>query len=142
MPVIDTYVIGVGDTSVGPRFAPNLGDLAKGGGTEAPFVLDRTDVANGLQAILPGADRATTCELGIDIPVGPDSIVLRTVGGNAQDILHVGGATDCDPSSGGWYYDARPTPVAVLCPATCRVFRGRRSPWAELTYGCADGSAP
>jgi len=143
VPGIDTYVIGVGDTSVGPPFPPNLVDLAAGGGTQSPFILDRRNLEDGLQAILSQVQlRATTCELGIDVPVGPDSIVLRTVGGDAQDIRHVGGATECDPSSGGWYYQAQPTPVAVLCPATCRVFRGRRTPWAELTYGCPSGSVP
>jgi hypothetical protein len=143
VPGIDTYVIGVGDTSVGPPFPSGLVDLAAGGGTEAPFILDWRNVENGLQSILSQVQmRATTCELGIDVPVGPDSIVLRAVGGDAQDIPHVGGATDCGSSSGGWYYNAQPTPVAVLCPATCRVFRGRRSPWAELTYGCAAGSLP
>ena len=51
------------------------------------------------------------------------------------------GATPCDPTKGGWYYDDPKTPTKILlCPASCdaaNAIVGAGKPGQiEVTFGC------
>jgi hypothetical protein len=57
-------------------------------------------------------------------------------------IQYVGSKENCDPSSGGWYYDVEPkmgTPTQIIaCDKSCSDFKAAEGAEVNVTLGCAD----
>lgn len=124
---VQTFVAGV--------FAPDeqhlakgaLGKLAAAGATDKAFIVStESDVAAELvgafNKIRNSADR---CEYSIPWPPGsnndPDALGVSIAGVPVQRVT---GASACDPTARGYYFDRQPAPGllphrVILCPATC-----------------------
>ena len=111
--------------------------IAAAGGTEQGFYIDANQ--NVDQAFLDALNAIRGAKLACEYQIPPPPMgesldfnkvnVLHTPeGANMPDVVfYVGSADQCDPVTGGWYYDADPnmggTPTKIImCPATCEVF--------------------
>jgi hypothetical protein len=135
-PSIRTFVIGVFSGN-DLNAQSNLNQIAAAGGTQQAFFVDSNQ--NVAQAFLDALNqiRGTklACEYQVPAPPPGESLdygqvnVEHTPPGQTQraTVLYVGNAFDCDPATGGWYYDADPvnggSPTKIImCPATCTAF--------------------
>ncbi len=154
-PSVQTFVIGVfesGDTT-GPD---NANQIANAGGTGAAFVVNAasTDLgAQFTQALEDIRGSALSCEYSIPAPssgeldYGKVNVEFKD-GAATVTVPYVGDASSCDPSIGGWYYDADPagggTPsTIVVCPATCDQFTASSSgATVDVRLGCKREDIP
>jgi hypothetical protein len=129
-PSVQTFTIGVfapGDM-IGPA---NIEAIADSGGGQA-FVVDAMGSVTQqfIAALNAIRAEAATCEYelpdppaGEQLDFGEVNVELTDPQGNATPVLYVGGVSNCDPTSGGWYYDVNPaegTPSKIiLCDASC-----------------------
>jgi hypothetical protein len=146
-PVVPTYVIGLLDPADVAAGSAALGELARAGGSGAPFLVSPTgELSQQLVAALNeirGA--ALPCEYAIPaaqmgrIDFGKVNVHVRSAAGEG-DVPYVGAAGQCDAARGGWYYDVDPragTPTHVLvCPASCARFKAQPDSQVELRFGC------
>jgi hypothetical protein len=145
-PSIPTHVIGVFTPAELTRAESTVARLAMAGGTSAVLLDAGADLPTRLnQALSEVRSIALPCEFSIP-PSRLDNIdygrVNVHVAGDAggQDIPYVRTADRCDPTTGGWYYDAdpasaRPTRV-VICDSTCSAFRADPATRVDLRFGC------
>lgn len=146
-PSISTFVIGIigsGD----PNATTLLDQVATAGGTNMAFIVDPnsqtldTDFKNALDNI---AGNVLACEYQIPEPDNGEMIDYAKVnvehtppGGSPTTVPYVGDAANCDPVTGGWYYDVDPnqgTPTTILlCDASCGVFS--QGGEVEIVVGC------
>ncbi|MBA3548672.1 MAG: hypothetical protein H0T76_19475 [Nannocystis sp.] len=135
-PSIPTFVIGV--FSGNDANAKALIDqIAKAGGTDSAFYIDAMQAVDQafLDALNAIRGAKLACEYQIPPPPKDEMLdfnkvnVLNTPEGADQPnvVLYVGSADNCDPATGGWYYDVDPklgeTPTKILmCPQTCDTF--------------------
>ena len=75
------------------------------------------------------------------------SIAANAGASSPTTILYVGSAADCEPTTGGWYYDADPknggTPTKILvCPATCDLVGAGSGGQVDIRVGCKTVLAP
>jgi hypothetical protein len=142
---VPTYVIGVG------ALLTSLDQVAAAGGTGKAFIVDTSqDVAKTfLQAmntirnvaalpcryVLPPARGGMTRDLDkLNVAYTPGS---GATAGQRGTILEASGVSQCDPTSGGWYYDDPVNPTAIeLCDATCRAVSNDPSAEVEILIGC------
>jgi hypothetical protein len=146
-PAVPTYVIGLLDAADTAAGAAALGELARAGGSGAPFVVSPgTDLTKRLLAALAeirGA--ALPCEYTIPaaqmgrIDFDKVNVHYRSAAGEGE-VPYVGAAGQCDATRGGWYYDVDPrsaTPThVVVCPASCASFKAQPDSKVELRFGC------
>ena len=73
--------------------------------------------------------------------------VEHTPPGQTQPVtvLYVGDAGNCNPTAGGWYYDADPKTGGIptkiiMCPATCGAFAAGGQ--VDIRVGCKTQIAP
>lgn len=148
-PSVPTFVIGVfaGNDAMAKA---TIDAIAAAGGTESGFYIDA--MQNVDQAFLDALNAIRGAKLACEYQIPPPPPgemldfakvnVLHTPEGQdqADTIFYVGSADQCDPVTGGWYYDADPmmggTPTKIImCPATCDVFGlGGK---IDLQLGCA-----
>ena len=84
----------------------------------------------------------------VAIPPPPDGMFFVADQVNVQirgrdGDVHVGrviGASACNPSTGGWYYDDEAAPMSInLCPASCELARDQVTTAADgvdVAFGC------
>ena len=147
-PSISTFTIGVfsGDAFAKGQYVLNT--IAEGGGTERAFVINTShDVANEFRAALDSI-RSTqlACEFTIPEPDADERADYSLVNVNFKNgkktstLLYVGDPAECDPLTGGWYYDRDPEiedPTRiVVCPTTCATFESASSASVEIAVGC------
>jgi hypothetical protein len=147
-PSLPTYAIGVFSGAAAADGRAFMTEVAKAGGTGAPYVLEANaglgdsflaalnairGVALPCAYVIPPADQGA-------IDYGKVNVRARAA---ARDELigYVDGADKCTPSKGGWYYDADPksgaTPKRVsLCPSTCQAWKALPSAEIEIRFGC------
>jgi hypothetical protein len=64
-------------------------------------------------------------------------------GGVAVSLAWVSGASACDPSSGGWYYDDVTAPTLVrLCDASCTQVTGDPNARIDVRLSCSAPGTP
>lgn len=135
-PSIPTFVIGV--------FAGNdmaakatIDAIAAAGGTDQGFYIDANQ--NVDQAFLDALNAIRGAKLACEYQIPPPpmgesldfdkvNVLYKPEGQNqSEPIFYVGSADNCDPVTGGWYYDVDPmmggTPTKIIvCPETCAAF--------------------
>jgi hypothetical protein len=139
-PSINTFVIGVfGPDDVANGAPGNLDRIALQGGTQKAFIVDtQKDVTTQFQAALDTIRGARlACEFQIPEPTTGGTLnygqvnVALSNGTQKSVVYYVKSAADCDPGSGGWYYDVEPsagTPGRIIaCPASCDAFQAAPS---------------
>ena len=148
-PAINTFTIGVFASAQVASGKNTLDAIAKAGGTDAAFVINTSnDVATQFREAL-GSIQATqlACEFKIPAPKAGDDVDYGRVnityksGKKASVLYYVGNVDECDPLTGGWYYDVDPradTPTRIVaCPTTCSTFRAATNASVEIGVGCA-----
>lgn len=147
-PSVSTFVIGVfgpADTTA----QQNLNQIAVAGGTDAAFMVDTSrDVTMQFLAAL-NQIRATklACEYLLPEPPAGQSLDFSRInvdfssGANSERVLAVRSEADCDPATGGWYYDQDPStggmPTKIsICPATCARFESAKEGAVQIKLGC------
>jgi len=149
-PSIDTFVIGVfGPADVSAGAPDNLNTIAQKGGTTSAFIVDTTgDVTTQFLAALD-AIRGGKLDCAFQIPT-PSSgqtldytrvnVQVSTPGQPDTVLYYVGSAANCDPTSGGWYYDVDPSagkPAQIItCASSCSAFQAEKDASVEIALGC------
>jgi hypothetical protein len=150
MPSIKTFVIGV--------FTPNdiasgtsaVNQIAASGATGQAFVISTTsqNVEQQFVAALNSIRGASLpCDYALPQPDGgmPDfgklNVQYTAGSGTTTTIPYVETAAACDPTRGGWYYDADPAEGAVptkilLCSASCGTIKGDAQGRIDIVLGC------
>jgi len=155
-PSIKTFVIGVLSPQDNTANATQtLNSIAASGGTTSASIIgaSATTQADFIAALQKIRAQSLPCELALPVPkVGtPDynkvNVVYTDPVTKAQSTIQfVGGAAQCNATTGGWYYDvdhktgAKPTKV-ILCPATCAtVQKGLGT--VDIVQGCETKTDP
>ena len=138
-------------------------DSAANPGTIWQEVIDKTGGVHGdlcsqnFQPIFD--DLATAIILGAaelpcqwDIPdppmdeeLDPSKVnVVYTDGDSMEETIYkVAGESDCDPVTGGWYYDDDVNPTSIsLCPASCTKAQGDPDGKIDILFGCKTEEPP
>ncbi len=147
-PKINTFTIGVFATAEVAQGQAALNSIAKSGGTGSAFVVNTSnDVASQFRDAL---DNIRSTQLGCDfqIPAAKPgqnldyslvNVNFKT-GKTSSALYYVGSVDQCDPLSGGWYYDTDPTltdPSQIeVCPTTCTTFRSASNASVDIAVGC------
>ncbi|HEY3665110.1 MAG TPA: vWA domain-containing protein, partial [Polyangiaceae bacterium] len=116
-PSIQTFVVGVfGTQDIGAGAGSNLSKIASAGGTDSAFIVYTNDDVSAqlLTALGTIRSKQLSCEYQIPEP-GPGqtldysqlNLSFKTAK-KASTLYYVANAADCDPLSGGWYYNADP----------------------------------
>lgn len=146
---VQTFVIGVFNADEAAEAAPNLDAIAKGGGTDAAFVISTEEnvTSRFLEALNQVRITSKSCEFGIPLVDGklPDlkrmTVRITPPGGASVKVDRRGSADECDATTGGFYYD---TPVdsdpppgrVILCPASCDLFGATTNRVVDLQVSC------
>jgi hypothetical protein len=146
---LKTVVIGVltqDDLDSGLKVS--LDKIARGGGTGQAILVDTAkDITAQFQAALDSIRiDPLTCEFkipepaaGKDLDYGRVNVSFKS-GKQSTPLYYVGNVDDCDPDSGGWYYDRDPKrglPATILvCPANCSTFQATTTAKVEIALGC------
>jgi hypothetical protein len=154
-PKIVTYVVGItaqGQTCIFDQNPPNEDDLnavAMAGGSDRAFLVD-TSVGDAVKQFFDAvsaiqAKTSLPCEYAIPQASGsgkvdPKKVNLTYASGAGQSndvLLAMGGLSQCDPNTGGWYYDDPQTPTKIeLCPSTCSQVSSDDNGKVHLVLGC------
>jgi hypothetical protein len=150
-PSIPTYVIGLFSASnMEDQGGPEaLARFAVAGGTQMPFIVRPPD--DVIHAFGDALDKIRLASLPCEYAIPPPTMgaldymkVNLHVSAQAgeRDVPYVGSADHCDPTRGGWFYDADPAaggrPSRVIaCEATCQAFKTEAASQVSLTFGCA-----
>jgi hypothetical protein len=155
-PPILTYVIGVfgdqdcpGGVTQGQQcdVVSNTNEIAKGGGTQSAFIVNASGDtgAQFLQALnsIRGAN-SVGCDFAVPSPSGGKivdfsraTVEYTSGGGNAMSLSWVASASDCDPKTGGWYYNSTTAPNhMLLCDASCTEVKADPMARVDVTLAC------
>lgn len=134
-PSIHTFVIGVmGMSNTTAKAA--LDKIALAGGTQQALFADTAkDVKQQLVSALDTIrSHAMTCDF--DMPAPPEGGTLdysqlgveyTDANDATQQLAYVGEKAQCDPQTGGWYYDIAPdkgTPTRIIvCSSSCETYK-------------------
>ena len=154
-PSISTFVIGVFGPSE-PMGPANADQIAQAGGTTSAFIVDPTQNVTQQFIDALNAIRGSTLGCEFQIPLPQDGGVLDFTkvnvsfsdsSGTSQDLFYVEDQSQCDPTSGGWYYDANPasggTPTKIIvCSSTCDSFEMAVGATVEIVLGCETVNKP
>ncbi len=133
MPAVPTYVVALGATA-------SLDQVAQAGGSTAALQVAEPTSQQALLEALQAAIAQAGCSIALPAtaaPYLPDQVNLElTSGGATTTLVRVTDAASCDPSAGGWYFDAAQSPKrALLCDASCKQVTGGGS--VSIVTGCA-----
>lgn len=138
-PSIQTFVIGVFAPSDTDAHA-NLDRIAKAGGSDSAYIVNTT-TASGNSSTGPDVEQQfladleairgarLPCEFQVPKPSSgafdPKQVnVYFSSGGDSQPLYYFSDPKDCDPKTGGWYYDDPSAPTKIIaCPASCDEFQ-------------------
>jgi len=147
---IKTVVIGVlSPADVADGLATNLNSVASAGGTEKAIIVDTTkDITAQFSSALDSIRTdPLACDFVIPEPKPGKELdfsrvnVSFTKGKQKTDLYYVESVDNCDPETGGWYYDSDPRrgePTKILvCPSNCEAFQATTGYAAEVALGCA-----
>lgn len=155
-PSIRTFVVGVFGTAK-TTAAPELNRIAVAGGTSQAFLVD--DSATTTQQFIDALNTIRGTALGCDyqIPASPTGQTLDYFRVNVrftdpaasapQTLYYVGSSAKCDPTLGGWYYDADPSTSAIpsrisVCPTNCTQFQATPLGRVDIELGCETALPP
>ena len=146
---VQTFVIGVFEPDEAEIAAANLNAIAGGGGTESAYLVSTADdVTELFLATLEQVRQAAkSCEFAIPRVNGalPDLtqlvVFVTPDSGTPVSVTRRPSAADCDPKSGGFYYDTAlggPVPPGrvILCPASCGLFGTSTDRTVKLEVSC------
>ncbi len=147
-PPIATFIIGVFTPEEIARGAGNVvARLATAGGT-TEFVINPTDDLNRRLQDAFNQIRTLAVPCAFTIPQPRTGVldygkvnVHVTASARDEDLPYVRDAAGCDPTRGGWYYDADPAtggaPTRVqVCEASCKALEGDETARVDLRFGC------
>jgi hypothetical protein len=147
-PSISTYALGVFSGTQAVTAKSTLDGWARQGGTTESVVLSPTEMLTQrfLDTLNQIRGTALACDFSIPMPqmgsLDYSKVNVRATGAaGPRDLLYVGSAARCNPTTGGWYYDVDPAmgkPTRVLiCPASCQALQMDSSLRVDLVFGCA-----
>ncbi len=146
---VKTVVIGMltqSDISNGAQ--KQLDTIANAGGTDKAIVVDTSqDVANQFVTALDAIRTdPLVCQYTIPVPASGKNLDYSKVnvnfkhGKESTPMFYVGTVDDCDPDTGGWYYDTDPKQTApttiYACPSSCTAFQAASNASVEIALGC------
>jgi hypothetical protein len=148
-PSISTFVIGVFSPEDRQDGADdNLNQIARAGGSDQAFIVETSgDVEQDFRDALDEI-RGTRLPCEFQIPKGNgnspayDQVnVVFTTGGEPTVLYYWPSENECDPTSGGWYYDVDPQagiPTKIIaCPVSCGEFQNASDGRVSIRLGCA-----
>jgi hypothetical protein len=147
-PSVPTYVIGVLDPAFVAQGTADFSELAGASGTRDPFILTPTTaLTQKLLEALSQIRNGLACEYVIPedakamIDFGKVNLTFTGATATEESVPYVARPDRCDPTRGGWYYDADPAaggaPTRVIaCDATCRRFTSEPTGKVNLRFGC------
>jgi hypothetical protein len=158
-PPLRTYVIGIigGSAANGgqgcrldpaPPNKPDLDRVAVAGGTQSSIIVDATgnDTAGQfLDALNQIRDAAVVpCQYVMPqstptkpIDINSVNIQFQPSGGTERELLQASSENQCDPTTGGWYYDDPVNPTKILlCPAICDIVKSDAKAAVNVYIGC------
>jgi Mg-chelatase subunit ChlD len=149
-PSIKTFTVGVFTPQDVSSGTAALDSIAASGGTSSAFIVN-----SSTQNVEQLFSSALTTIRGASLPCSylvpsPDGGVADFHKLNVQYTAGTGAVTtipyveslgQCNPGSGGWYYDADPADGGVpseilVCPATCSAFGGDAKGRVDVVLGC------
>ncbi|MCB9595475.1 MAG: hypothetical protein H6719_22330 [Sandaracinaceae bacterium] len=145
---VQTFVVGVFEPTEEVEARANLSAIASAGGTDEALVVTTTEpVADRLLAIFEELRRdVRSCVYAIPRPGAlPDpallEVSLQPRGGEPIPLERRDGPDDCDPMTGGFFFEAvepgtRPG-YAELCPVSCDV-ASRPDVTVEMQVACPE----
>lgn len=140
-PSIPTFVIGVGGSLT------QLNDIAAAGGTSKAYLVDAAGdaVAKFVEAMSDIRAASLGCEYlippskdGSPLDYAKVNVTFTGKDGKTTTLPQVSGASACDATAGGWYYDdpVKPTRIRV-CPASCASFNSAAlGAQVSIVLGC------
>lgn len=144
---VQTFVIGVFAPEESADASTNLSQIAQAGGSGSAFVIStQEDVSElFLETLTEIRRKAKACEFSLPAPDGQslDATLLQVTligDGSTTRLEPTKDGASCDPTTGGFYFDADPFgPVPpgriTLCPASCALAEnGSRQ--VSLTVDC------
>ena len=149
-PSISTFVIGVfGPADAAVNAPNNLNQIAKAGGSKQAFIVDTTqDVTKQFRSALDTIRGGRlACQFQIPQPSSNETLdygrvnVQFTSSTQRSVVYFVKSAADCDPSTGGWFYDVDPevgSPTQIVaCPTSCTQLQAAtRGASVGIALGC------
>jgi hypothetical protein len=149
-PSIKTFVIGTFTPNDATSGAAAVNQIAASGGTSQAFVISTTsqNVEQQFVAALNSIRGSSLpCDYALPQPDGgmPDfgklNVQYTSGAGASTTIPYVESAAQCDPTKGGWYYDADPAEGGVptkilLCSASCGTIKGDSQGRIDVVLGC------
>lgn len=133
---IKTFVIGVFTTADAMTSKPNLDAIAMSGGTTAATIVTQGSNTTAQFQMALNSIKQTALPCSYPVPTPPSdggvpdyskvNVVFTSSTNTTTVIGNTMNASTCDPTNGGWYYDANPPakPTKVnLCPATCNAVK-------------------
>ena len=149
---VRTFAIGVFSTAdINAGAQSNLDQIAAAGGTTKAFIIDTSQNVQQQFLAALNAIRGTklACEYAVPKPGDAGALDYGKVNGEytapgasaPTTIAYVGNQASCDPSGGGWYYDADPamggSPTKlIMCPGTCSTFGSINGGQIDIRVGC------
>ncbi len=148
-PSLKTFVIGVlsqDDVLLGAQ--SELDTVARGGGTTQALIVDTSqDVASQFSAALDSIRTdPLACEFKVPASASGKALDYSRVNVNFKQgkastpLFYVGKLEDCDPDTGGWYYDVDPSKqdpkLIFACPSNCATFQSSTGASVEIALGC------
>lgn len=149
-PSISTFVIGVFSQSEAQQASSNLNQIAQAGSGRNAFIVDTAgNVTDQFKAALNDIrGSALACEFLLPEAPAGETLDYRKVNVlyNGNTVYYVESQAQCDPQSGGWYYDIPPgqgTPTKiVVCPSTCDEFKSTTGGSVDIKLGCVTEVVP
>jgi hypothetical protein len=148
-PSIKTFAIGVFTPSDAPSGTAALNQIAASGGTRTAFIVNSSqNVEQQFSAALNAIrGAALPCSYQVPSPDGgtPDfgklNVQYTAGSGSVSTIPYVENPGRCNPTTGGWYYNADPAEGGVpsqivVCPATCSTFGSDTKGRVDVVLGC------
>jgi hypothetical protein len=139
-PSIPTYVIGVGTE------LQNLDQIAQAGGTAHAFIVDTSQ--NTTQQFIDAMNSirgsaGMPCDFlippGAAVDFAKVNVTFTPPGAGAPfQLLNAPTEADCDPVTGGWFYDnpAQPTRIR-LCKSSCDAVTAQTNGRLDVLLGCS-----
>ncbi|HXX70429.1 MAG TPA: hypothetical protein VEK07_24825 [Polyangiaceae bacterium] len=151
-PSIQTFAIGVFTPDDVAAGTATLNQIATSGGTGSPFIINATSEAGGagvaqqfIDALAQVRAASLPCQFTLPAAAGVNlgqlNVSYTSGAGAISTVSYVETPGACNPSTGGWYYDADPaeggTPTMIdVCPTTCTELKSDPNGIVTIVLGC------